>query len=193
MNLPKKEIQFLIGCVLGDGHLRIDKACINPRFKCDHGPKQAEYCEWKKEMIQSLSPKFKIWTRKTPDKRNGKFYTSATLETCNKKELLQLYHMFYKDKKKVISKGIYSYFNELSLAVMFMDDGYKTSHSIMISTNCFNKIELEDFIDFLFDKFKIRFNIMSDNKIYLPAKFYNTFKELVIEHIHPTMLYKLPK
>lgn len=193
MKLENYEINFLIGCLLGDGHMRIDKACINPRFKCDHGERQAEYCKWKQSMIPSLEPKYKIATRLTPDKRTGKLYTSAKVETRNKEVLLPIYNMFYKNKIKVISEEIYEYFNELSLAVMFMDDGYKTTNSIMISTDCFTIEELNKFNDFLYQKFNIKFNIIKRNKMYLPVRYYNIFKETVLPFIHPTMMYKFPK
>lgn len=189
-----EQINLIVGTLLGDSNMRIDKACINPRFTCEHGISQLEYCKWKFKKLESLNAKFKdSIIRKTPDKRTGKLYKSCKVFIGNNPEFTFIYNMFYKNNKKVISKEIYSYFNELSLAVMFMDDGYKHSHSIGISTDCFTVDELNDFIDFIFNKYKIRFTIHGRNKLYLPARFLTKFKEIVLPFIHPTMMYKFPK
>jgi hypothetical protein len=184
------QISFLIGCLLGDGHMRIDKKCINLRFICEHGIKQKEYCKWKFDILKSLNPKYRICKRKTKDKRTDKYYESSKVFLGNNPELLFIYNMFYKDKK-IINKEIYKYFDDLSLAVMYMDDGYKYLSSIYISTDCFSKMELENFISFIFKKYKIKFNIHKGNKLYLQKKYYSTFKKIILPFVHETMMYKL--
>lgn len=191
--MNEKEIAVLIGTLLGDSSLILDRDCINPYFKCCHGPNQKEYCEYKNNNLKSLNSVFKHHVRKKPDKRTGKYYESYIIESRIKEYLKPYYDLFYKDKIKVINPRIFELFTEESLAYLFMDDGYKTTHSIIICTDSFSKEDLLLFVDFLNSKFDLPFNIIGRNRLYLPAKNYTKFKELILPFIHSTMMYKFPK
>lgn len=98
--MEKIQREFLIGCMLGDGNIKIPSGCKNAMFQCQHGPKQIEYNKWKCELLSSLGSKFYTYIRKTPNKKTNKFYeANITATKCNK-ELTEIYNMFYKIRRK---------------------------------------------------------------------------------------------
>lgn len=185
-----RQLSIIIGSLLGDASLR--KSHLTASFSCMHGIKQKEYCEWKFNELQSLNARFSIHKRTTPDKRNNICYEDATISTLSNPFLNSYYTFLYKDGKKHITKEILQHFNELSLAVMFMDDGSRIKKTIIIATNCFSIPELKMFNNFCKKKFKLNFTIDKRNMLYLPTKYMNHFKELVLPYIHPTLMYKIP-
>jgi DNA-binding CsgD family transcriptional regulator len=185
----QRQISILTGTLLGDATLR--KQFINPIFSCEHGIKQQEYCKWIYEELKSLDARFSINKRKAIDNRTGIYYESAICRLPANPELLELYNSFYIDNRKTITQKALESFDDLSLAVLFMDDGSKTKSSIIISTNCFNEDELTLFIKFLKKKFNLTFHICSSHAIYLLSKDFGHFKELVLPYMHNSLLYKL--
>ena len=187
----QRQLEILIGTLLGDSSLRVDNK-INPSFSCAHGIKQKQYCEWKFKELESLGMKMVYHKRKTPDKRNGIYYEDYTIIGKANPEYINLYKNLYIEGKKRITDYYLNYFSNLSLAILFMDDGSKTSKgSIQISTNCFPEEDLIKFVKFLKGKFDLDFSIQSNNSIYLLKKDFNKFKELVQTNIEKSMLYKL--
>lgn len=189
IKLTKRQLSILTGTLLGDSSLR--KPNINPNFSCEHGIKQLEYCKWKYEELKSLNANFSIHKRKTIDKRNGKLYESAVCRIPTNSEFLPLYENLYINGIKQITKKFLENFDELSLAVMFMDDGCKHHNSISIATNCFSEEDLILFTKFLKKKFNLEFHICSDHSIYLLTKDFEHFKEIVLTYMHSSLLYKL--
>lgn len=184
-----RQLSIIVGSLLGDASLR--KTNINPSFSCEHGIKQLEYCEWKAEELKSLGAKFSISKRKIIDKRTGIYYESAICRLPANPEFLPLYNNLYKDGRKTITPEFLKDFDELSLAVMFMDDGYKLGKTIGIATNCFSIEECSIFRDIIADKYGIHFNITKNNALYLPIRYYPLFEELVLPHMQKSMKYKL--
>lgn len=189
IKLTQRQLSILTGTLLGDSSLR--KPNINPNFSCEHGIKQLEYCKWKYEELKSLNANFSIHKRKTIDKRNGKLYESAVCRISANSEFLPLYENLYINGIKQITKKFLENFDELSLAVMFMDDGCKHHNSISIATNCFSEENLILLTKFLKRKFNLEFHICSDHSIYLLTKDFERFKKLVLPYMHSSLLYKL--
>lgn len=187
----KLQRHVLIGTLLGDSSLHLDKDCINPRFKCDHGPLQKDYCHSKFEVFKDMGMKFRYRKRLTPDKRTGKYYESYVVESRNNPYFLKIYKNMYIDGIKRINNTILKDFNEISLAYLFMDDGAKHGDTIKIYTNGFIKEDVKILIDFFYRKFDLKFTIHSNNSIYLIKSYFKKFKELVEPYIHKTMLYKI--
>ena len=174
IKLTQRQLSILTGTLLGDGSLR--KPNINPNFSCEHGIKQLEYCKWKYEELKSLNANFSIHKRKTIDKRNGKLYESTVCRIPANSEFLSLYENLYINGTKQITKKFLENFDELSLAVMFMDDGYKVGKTIGIATNCFSLEELITLKEFLFKKFCLNFTIRNNKTLYLPTIQYPYFE-----------------
>lgn len=185
----KRQLSIIVGSLLGDASLR--KTNINPIFSCEHGIKQLEYCKWKSKELESLGSKFSISKRKTADKRTGVYYESAICRLPANPALLFIYNSLYINGRKTITKEFLQNFDELSLAVMFMDDGSNTKSSINIATNCFNEEELLILLEFFKKKFNLTFHINSNHSIYLLKKDFEHFKDLVLPFMRQELLYKL--
>lgn len=83
-------------------------------------------------------------------------------------------------------------FTDVSLAFMFMDDGCKhNKNSYNIATICFEKENIEDFMDFLFDKFKLETTLYTRRVLNIRAKCSRLFEEIVYPHMVDCTKYKL--
>jgi hypothetical protein len=190
--LTNKIKSILIGTLLGDSSLRIGKYSVLPSFSCEHGFKQKEYCFFKYNLLKCLNPSFTYHIRKTPDPRNQKLYESYTIRTKSNKYYTELYDLLYKEGKKSINEMLLNqYYNEQSLALHFMDDGSKTQHSYQLATNCFNKVELTMFMNFLFTKWRIETSLFKNNIVYIKTNSRKLFEYLILPYMHESMLYKL--
>jgi hypothetical protein len=197
-NISKRQLEFFVGCMLGDGNMKIPKGCVNAMFQCQHGPRQYEYNKYKSEILESLGSKFYEYKRKTPNKKTGEYYEcNMTITNCNP-EITEMYNLLYKNKKKTITKELLEHFTAFSLAVLFMDDGSLSSSdeintSYIIASCNFSKESLDLFQTFLFDKFNIETTISKDNRIYIKVNSRNLFEYLIKPHIVPCMMYKIRK
>lgn len=189
IEMTDRQRSIILGSLLGDASLR--KTNINPIFTCEHGIKQLEYCKWKAKELESLGAKFSTSRRKTIDKRTGLYYESAICRLPANPVFLPIYNNLYKNGKKTITSEYLESFNELSLAVMFMDDGCHHGGSVSISTNCFTEEDLLLLIEFFKDKFNLNFHINADHSIYLLKKDFEHFKDLVLPYIRQELLYKI--
>lgn len=184
-----KQRSIILGSLLGDASLR--KINVNPIFTCEHGIKQLEYCKWKAKELESLGAKFSISKRQTIDKRTGLYYKSAICRLAANPVFLPIYNKLYKNGRKTITSEYLEHFDELSLAVMFMDDGSCTKASITIATNCFTEEELLLLLEFFKKRFNLTFHINSNHSIYLLKKDFEHFKSLVLPYMRQELLYKL--
>lgn len=129
---------FLVGTMLGDGHLENNWSKTNYRLKWSHSAKQKDYLFWKCENL-------KEWFLSAPRfyaKTNSYFATSIS-----HKELTSLASLFLKDGKKIVPSGMTQLLkNSVTLAVWFMDDGNAIMrkgilHGYHINSQSFTKSE----------------------------------------------------
>ena len=187
--------QVLIGCVLGDGSICLDKKKRQPIFQCAHGPKQLEYNIWKYNIIISLRPKLKEYIRKTPNKKTGKIYEFNLLSTGANSELFKLRNEFYPNGVKVITKKLLENYSELSLAIHYMDDGHVAGKTYGIATCGFDRESIKIFTDFLLKKFNIETTISKDNRIRIKRCSTDIMDKIIRPYIEQIqcMRYKLIK
>lgn len=187
--ITDRQLSLIKGSLLGDASLR--KTNVNPYFICEHGIKQLNYCKWKHKELKSLGSKFAIRQRKTVDSRTGIYYKSAVCTLSSNPNLLPIYNNLYINGVKTITEEFLKGFNDLSLAVMFMDDGYKIGKTVGISTCCFSEKELSIFNDYVSKEFGIVFNIVGNNYLYLPTNQYTKFESIILPYMQKELLYKL--
>lgn len=179
------EKQIFLGSLLGDGHIS------QGRLRVSHSSKQKEYIEYKINLLQRLISNTKNNIPRY-DKRTNKTYYKCSFDTVVTQEGKNFEKEWYIPKKQV-PLSIYG-LTSLGLAIWFMDDGYKNGNSINIATNCFNSKSIFILLDMLFKNFNI--NATSNNKdniIYIPLKEYSKFYDIILSHMVPSMMYKLPK
>lgn len=189
LEISKRQEEILVGTLLGDGYF--SKRKNTPMFACTHGIKQKEYCKWKHSEFNSLNCIYKESIRKTPDKRNNKYYESASMRINCNTSFNKYYDLFYKDKVKYINKEILTMYSELSLAVHYMDDGTKLAGSYVICTQCFTQEDIQLYREFILSKWNIETTLHSNNTIYIKRKSKAIFESLILPYIHPTMMYKI--
>lgn len=191
IKIPNREISILVGMLLGDGSLQ--KTNVNTSFIVSHGPKQKKYCKHIYNLFKKYGAKLRYSKRKTPDKRNGKYYESYICTLPANPALNELYDVFYPNKIKVIPNYLFlkNKFTAESLAFLYMDDGNKIGKGYAIATMCFKENDILKLRKFLLNKFNIETTMFKDHRIYIKACSAKTFKDLVKPYMHKTMMYKL--
>ena len=189
---PETE-QMLIGSLLGDGGLQLQKNCINAYFREDHSTKQKEYLKWKKKYLKKFDPKFSETS--TFDKRTNKYYHHAILWTAVNPILTNYYKLLYNGGKKKIGKNILNKVGPMALAIWYCDDGsfgYINQNGKIATYLSYEDNKLIS--DFLKKKFDINCTVNRDGKryhLYFSVKEIEKFLNLIKDHMPKCMNYKL--
>ena len=194
-NLTSKQKEVLIGTLLGDGILELNERY--PRLRIDHSVKQKEYVEWKYRIFCNLiTGGIKQFSQKL-DWRTKKRYSHCRFNTISTPLLSEFYEMFYDGRRKQTPKNIDEILKKpLSLAVWFMDDGYKRNdcNALRINTDCFDSKEQELLQKCLKINFGIETKLHRKGKywnIYIPNSQVKKFCNIVKSFIIPEMKYKI--
>ena len=188
----------LIGMILFDGSMNKENYLY-----IRHGGNQLSYVD---EKVDFLSKYLKPNSLRTCIDNNGYTYRYAYY---NNKRLKWLYKKIYINNKKHLSKSILNRFDEITLAIMYMDDGclglrkdpkytdvYK-SREIHLNVQSFSLNEVKMLQSYLLKRWGVDFHLTFDKgKLRLWCNTKNTIKflEIVAPVIHynfPTMYYKL--
>jgi len=189
---PETE-QVLIGSLLGDGGLQLQKNGINVNFKEIHSIKQKEYLIWKKECLSYFKPKINQY--KIYDNRTNKYYSSVNLWTKIHPILTKYFRLFYPNGKKSINRTILNKIGPLALAVWYCDDG--SFGYINQNGKIATYLSYEDnilIVDFLKQKFNINCTVNKDGKsyhLYFSVKEIRKFLSLIKDYVPRCMNYKL--
>lgn len=203
VDVTKLQREVIAGLLMGDGHLRNPNKGKRPggNYRLEFTFKESvlAFCKWIKfDLLGSVSTK----TPPTPYPKDKP--TQYWFATSNHSYFTQLYNVWYTKVNDTYLKVMPSldYLNEnftaVSLAHLIMGDGYweNDSQTVFICTECFTLDEVSLLIKFFKDRFnlnctlkkrgngyRIRFSSAGNNLDKLRA--------LVINHTHPSMLYKL--
>lgn len=139
--LSDEQLQFLNGCLLGDGNLKKWKNFRYSSSKLDH----VEYVY--SMFIKLASPKFKNGPVKKDNfsKKTGKIYTQYDFETQCNITFRKLRQKWYPEDKKIVPRDLK--LTQLTCLMWYVGDGSleKKSQTITLSTNGF----VENDVDFL--------------------------------------------
>ncbi len=130
-------------------------------------------------------------------KINKCFYDSFRVYTFSDSVFDGYRSIFYLNKKKVIPKNITSLLvDSLSLAVWFMDDGYKRNdcNAFRLGTDSFTKDEQDLLQSVLKSNFGIETSVHKKGKywnLYIPERESKKFVALIKPHIIPSLAYKI--
>lgn len=195
----KQRRSFLIGTLLGDTSFHGKK---NKGLLFGHCEHQRGYGEWKLNLIStwfSVSTKSCLAKGMTsPSKKRTNFYR---FWTTSDHRFTALYKRMVINGKKTITPKLLKNFNEISLAVLFMDNGCKETCKGKIKTFkiSMGSSSLEE-MKLLADHIKSKFNL--DSKVYLEHRKYpcikftrkenkEKFVNLIKPYMHIDMLYKI--
>lgn len=194
MYLTKQQKDVLIGTLLGDGCLELNGTKV--RLRIDHSDKQREYVEWKHKIFANIAAN-KPRAVNVLDRRTKKIYNHCCFDTLSKTLFAEYRQLFYKSGDKIVPPNIEKFLkNRLSLAVWFMDDGYKRRdcRGLHVNTQSYCLEEQRILQNCLKKNFKIDTSIHRQSgkyKLYVPAKGSKRFCNLIAQHIVPSMRYKL--
>ena len=122
--------------------------------------------------------------------RSMRFYTKSVLDSFRDD--------FYVDRKKVVPRFIGSLLDPMAVAVWFMDDGgrgARTPRGLVINTSGFSWEEQSLLQNVLKAKFGIDVSVHrpgSGFQLYIRARSFTRFSELVAPYLVAQMRYKLP-
>lgn len=191
--ISSREIEILIGAILGDAHLARLKT--GARLEMMHSEKQKEYLMWKYRELKrfTLSVPREVTIR---DSRSDSEYREWKYTGCIHEEITHLRGLFYRDNRKIVPEEIESLLSPLGLAVWFMDDGGRRNDSfgLFLNTLSFTRDEHDLLLDCLRNIFSLecRVHWVQDGyRIYIPSKEAERFCTLVHPHMIPAMYYKL--
>lgn len=186
ITLDSFQRSVLIGALLGDGHLRIDN--VNAYGDYAHSLKQKEYALHKYKILKDLCAIPKI--ESNFDKRAQINRKRIHIRFLSNPYLTSIYTNLYINKRKVFSKELAKEFNIVSLAYLFMDDGYKHKDSYGIALNSFDQNSQNIFINWFQEK-GIKASFHKNGILYIHKENAEYFKKLIEPYIIDSMRYKL--
>jgi len=148
-HLTERQQHILVGNLLGDGAMPNGK---NARFDIAQTIKHRSYIEW---LVKEYYPFVPGGIRPFSATCNGKSYPALKFATVRYTEFNRFYELFYKERVKVIPRSLPDLFNDLSLAVWFMDDGYSDMSNSTFHTQGFSVEDVTFLVEMLRDKFSI--------------------------------------
>lgn len=199
--LPLYLNDVLIGLLLSDGHLERTSSTSFVRLSISFGVKHLEY-------LLYLYKLFESYTNTSPttidvlNKKINTIHQVCKFKTVSLPQLLYYHNLFYKlnDNNKlikIIPHNICDLMSPIVLAHLIMGDGNlkKLDNIIRIYTNSFTKDEVELLVLAIKTKLNIEAKAVHDrnNQYMITISKYQLelVKELLIDHMHPSMYYKL--
>jgi len=194
MQLTQRQDAIIIGTILGDGCLERNGQHV--RLRLEHGISQKSYLLWKYNELKAVITGT-VMSLHSYHKINKCFYDSFRTYTFSNQIFDTYWNTFYLSKKKIIPLHIQSILkNPLSLAVWFMDDGYKRNdcNALRLGTDSFTKNEQVLLQSVLRNNFGIETSLHKKGKywnIYIPQKESKKFIDVVKPYIIPEFTYKI--
>lgn len=111
--------EVVLGSILGDGSLKVQKGYRNARFSFKHSIHQEEYFFWKANLLKDISSDKCHWHQKKDGWGDQKLrFQSLALE-----ELTEIYNLTHKRGRLKIRRKWLNQLTPLSLAIWWLDDG----------------------------------------------------------------------
>lgn len=190
--LTERQKIILIGKILGDGCL--EKNGRNTRLKIDQGEKQKDYVYWLyKEFIKLATKKPYYIKINSRYKKVGHYrFNTYSLPFLNNYRKL-----FYKNRRKTIPRILNELLvDPLTLAVWYMDDGYKRTDrsGAYLCTSSFNQEEHKILLACLYNNFGLDSNVHYAGgypRIHIPSRSLKKFNNIIRPFVISSFTYKL--
>lgn len=204
--LDEKEKSFIVGVLLGDGHMRLRRESGKrsyPQLMIEQSVKHREYAFWLRNEIKDwlYDPNKSLKQRRQFNKKYKKAYHSYPFSTICHPVFNEFYNGFYKDKSKILNINLLEkYFTLYSFAIWLMDDGTRSKRGrrIQMCTHNFSRKENNDLRAFLNNRFDFTAHIRVNKATFLPTyyldfsvKSTNLISEMLRDLVIPSMQYKL--
>ena len=193
-DFPNDLKQLIIGSLLGDGcFCKVGKQVFHYSLSIAHSIEQLSYLQFKYSILNKHNLCSNFALRHYQDDRfKDKNYTECRLKTRVCPVFTEIRNMCYLDGKKQINLDFIEDIDALGLAIWYMDDGYVTNNSCILSSCSFKKEDQEKLAGFLLGKFNLHFTTgNNDNSMYLRVEDFEKFKSLIEPYILDIFQYKL--
>jgi len=194
MQLTTRQQAIIIGTLLGDGCL--ERRDNHVRLRIDHGVDQRQYVGWKYANLKNISRALPH-TATYFHEKHGKTYTNVRFSTLAHPELNGFWKDFYPHGRKIIPKNLQRLLQHpLSLAVWFMDDGYKRNdcNAFRLNTDMFRKHDQLRLVKILRENFSLESTLHKKGNywnVYIPSASAKKFADIVRPYILPSFKYKI--
>ena len=185
-SLTQLQRSVIIGTLLGDGHLRTFPGRRNALLEINHSFHQKEYVDWKYSTLANVSAS-------PPKMRNSnKGRVAYRFHSKQLFELTEFYELFYGNGKKAIPDGVA--LDPIMLAVWYMDDGSKCGKDNYYFNTQQYSLSDQERLKAMLQGVGLESRLNKDKtywRLRLLSASIPRFKEIVLPHIIPSMLYKL--
>lgn len=194
MIITKRQHAIIVGTLLGDGFL--ERRGKYSRLRVEHGLEQKDYLLWKYKELQPLVTA-KPRLVGSYHKVENKIYRRLHFSTYSTTIFEPYWRAFYPNGKKTVTVDVCKLMQDpLTLAVWYMDDGYKRNdcNALRISTDAFPQEEQYRLQAVLEKQFGIGTKIHKKARwwnIYIPKKEVKRFIAIVSPYILPSLQYKI--
>lgn len=191
----------LLGTVLGDSHIAINKSKTEGHIVLTHSLKQLPYLIWKLDtLVPIIGPVHISGIKKVSDK-----YRSVVAASRNSVYLKHIYNDFYFERegkvKKEVHINVLNRLDPVSLAIWYQDDGGVNTKngtvisSISLAVCSFSDNELELICKYFKDVWQLVWKIKtmsSGYKVLISSgDSMRSFIEIIYPHMCPWMNYKI--
>jgi hypothetical protein len=185
----------IIGLILSDGSLPPSKLAKNVPLMFAQSLKNFKYFWFVFTILAPYCPRYPYyWNNLRKGTKNHLINFTTRRLPC----FTELYHLFYKNKKKILPEpeDMYELLTPVAIAHWFMGDGGSLSSGLKFGTDSFSVKECVLLINILKIKYNINSTIqMNDGKprIYILANSKDILISLIKPHMVPSMYYKFGK
>lgn len=186
-SLTQPERSIIIGCLLGDGYIRVIPGRNNAFLEVNHSVKARAYVDHKYDALKRIcvSPP-KERSSGLNGRRAYRFYSKQH------RDLTKLYDRFYINGRKTVPRDLE--LDPISLAVWYMDDGSRSrAHDIYLNTQQFSLADQKRLLVTLHEM-GIKARLNKDKKyhrIRILKESIPKFMQTIQPHVVPSMFYKL--
>lgn len=189
--IPLEIQSIIVGLLLSDGWMQIPSNSINARLGFKQSAKNSSYV-W--SVFSKLNHYCSNFPYRTTGTRKGKTFFGLAFQTRQLPCLTIIHNLFYIKNKKVIPSNIYDLLTPIALAHWIMGDGSGANRGLVLCTDCYTLKQTILLLNVLVIKYELDCSLWSNNsnwRIYIKHRSIPKLKSIVIDHMHPSMLYKL--
>lgn len=194
-DLPKETEQVLVGSLLGDGCLRLQKGAINAFYREQHSLKEKEYLVWKNQYLSYFNTR--ISEGASFDNRTNKSYPYILLWSKSSPLLTDLYNRIYINGRKKLTIDLLNKLGPLGLAIWYCDDGHYQygNNRCGLATQSFDLEEHNLIRQWFKNKWDIEITIEKRKSGNYSIRFNrdeaDKFLSMIKKHVPQQMVYKL--
>ncbi len=192
VSLTSTQSEMCFGSLLGDSYCGV--SCSgNAYLKFAHAENQAEYLQWKHQILEPFSMKLHVYKCHHPHRLPVHEFVTRTGH-----QFISFRKMFYPNGVKIVPTDL-SLLTPLAIAVWYLDDGSvnKRDRRFVFATHCFSDQDVNHLIEKL-----ASYNVVGrlthrnlGDKHYpilvISAQSYEILRNMMLPYVIPSMAYKI--